>query len=239
MNLNAGYWAAQAANAPYTTGKVFVVASNNQSNFANIDNIYTYDSEWVRRRHSDFNSAVSTCVSGRWDVIVLASDYTADISSSDVVTAENKWVSVYRAGRNIYWKQEEYKAASWLPQSSDKNLFTVKGRIKLLTIVWEVTTDIQSQTNNTKLIAKTSNGNTDLCSTLDIDGNSSGTIYTITGTLSDSLQSLNWWAIQYTSNPVIVNDGTIDLSCDASSTWEIKWKVEYEPISPWARVIAA
>ena len=243
MNLNHKYGRAQSSNMPYTTGKVFFVAPSSGPYDNEIEDLYTIDEDGVKRTHSDFNSAVSECVADRGDVIVMAPDFNTSISQSDLDTAESKGVVVVQAGKET---REGVKIATQtaqaLPQSTAEAIFNVKNRVKILSIVGEVTTDIQNQANNTKLIASPSAAglsDVDLCSTVDIANDSDETIYTITGTLANALQKNANGVIQAQADPVIVPEGSIDLSCSASNTGEVKWYVEYVPVDFGGRVFAA
>lgn len=130
-----------------------------------------------------------------------------------------------------------------LPQSTTEALFNVNnGKVKILGIYGEVTTVIQSQTNNAKLTANPDTGaDVDLCANLDLTGDAVGTMYGITGDLSDALLEATSGALETLGDykPVVVAPGTIDLTCSASSTGAIKWTVEWEPIDLHATVTRA
>jgi len=120
------------------------------------------------------------------------------------------------------------KAAASLPQSTAGVLFTVTGRIILHHIIGEVTTVIQNQANNTKLVANPTVGaDVDLCAVLDIDNDAVGTMYNITGTLANAMVATTSGAMIAQASSIIVADGTIDLNCAASNTGEIKWTIHY------------
>ncbi|MHC4091114.1 MAG: hypothetical protein ACYSVY_12715 [Planctomycetota bacterium] len=121
------------------------------------------------------------------------------------------------------------KATAVLPQSTAGALFTITGgNIELLGIIGEVTTVIETQTNNTKLTYNpTGTGaSTDLCTTLDITADAVGTLYSITGSFLDPLQS-GLWIVHSLASPLILAPGTIDLDCDASNTGSVEWHLIY------------
>jgi len=121
------------------------------------------------------------------------------------------------------------KAAANLPQTTQSALFTITGgRIRVLGIYGEVVTDIQAQANATKLISNPTVGaDVDICATNDINGDAAGTIYNVTGTLSDAMVATTSGAVKDQASPVIVAAGTIDLSCAASNTGTTKWVMDY------------
>lgn len=134
-----------------------------------------------------------------------------------------------------------------LPQTATEALFTVVGgRVAITQIIGEVTTVIQNQTNNTKLVSNPTVGtDADLCATLDIKADEKGTLYGITGISSDATAGLdaligvNAGALRRQSVDVIVPSGTIDLNCSASNSGAIKWTLFYYPIDVGAYVEAA
>jgi hypothetical protein len=134
------------------------------------------------------------------------------------------------------------RAKANLPQGIAVPIFTVSGgKILLCDIIGVVdTTVIQSGTNNMKLIANPTVGtDVDLCATVDIASDAVGTMYNITGTLSDAMIATTSGAFESQNSPIVIAAGTIDLSCDASKTGKIKWTLFYIPIDSGAKVVTA
>lgn len=133
-----------------------------------------------------------------------------------------------------------HRAAANLPQTAAAPLFTITGgRILLTSIVGEVTTVIQTQANNTKLVANPTVGSDmDLCAVLNISADAVGDVYSITGTLSDAMVGAGV-AVAAMAKGIIIPIGTIDLNCAASNTGQIKWTMHYVPIDEGASVAAA
>lgn len=133
------------------------------------------------------------------------------------------------------------RATASLPQTTAAAIFTVVGgAVEITQITGIVTTAIQNQLNNTKLIANPSAGTSvDMCAVLDIANDEAGTIYSITGTLANALAGTAAGAVAGQATPVIVQTGTIDLSCSASNTGAIRWIVKYRPLDEGAYVITA
>ena len=133
------------------------------------------------------------------------------------------------------------KAAAALPQSAAAAIFNITGgQVKILNVVGEVTTLIQTQLNNTKLVANPTVGTSvDMCAVLDITADEVGCLYGITGLPSDALIGTNAGLTQAMNRGLILNTGSIDLSCSASNTGAVKWTITYVPIDDGAAVAAA
>lgn len=133
------------------------------------------------------------------------------------------------------------RATATLPQTTQSALFNVVGgRIAILGIIGEVTTVIQTQANNTKIVSNPTTGtDVDLCAVLSITAKEVGTLFGITGTFTDAMVGANAGATVMPDRPVVVPIGTIDLSCAASNTGSVKWAILYVPIDDGAYVTAA
>lgn len=234
INQNSGYGQAQMSGIPYTTGKVFVVA--NTVNKDRMQDLYRDDEDGTVRLHTTITSALSACVTDRGDVIVLAPDFTTAPTAAELESAATKGVTFSSIGQD----ETVARSTATLPQTDVDALFTVTGKVKVTDIVGEVTTVIQTQANNTKLIANPTVGaDVDICAVLDISADAVGTMYHITGTFTDALIATTSGAFTSQASSVIVAAGTIDLSCAASNTGSVKWTINYEPIDPGAKIIAA
>lgn len=143
--------------------------------------------------------------------------------------------------RAILFGQKVDRATAALPQTTQSALFTVSGgRVLITSIVGEVTTVIQTQANNTKIVSNPTTGtDVDLCAVLDITADQVGCLYGITGLFSDAMVGANAGATVVPRNAVVVPAGTIDLSCAASNTGSVKWSVTYVPLDNGASVTAA
>jgi len=125
------------------------------------------------------------------------------------------------------------RAAAVLPQSTAHALFTIsEGRVKLIDIVGEVTVELGAGANNMKLVANPTVG-------ADVDTDTVGTLYVISGTLANPMFTSASGAIEAQANPVILAVGTLDLNCDASKAGQIKWTMRYEQLDLGAVVTAA
>lgn len=137
------------------------------------------------------------------------------------------------------------RAAAALPQTTTSTLFTITGgRVLLKAVLGEVTTVIQTQANNTKLVFDPTDAgaNQDLCAVTDITADAVGTMYSITGTPAGVLQdSLNFVSAdkQVAAAGIVLKPGNILLSCAASNTGAAKWEIWYVPLDDGAAVVAA
>lgn len=132
------------------------------------------------------------------------------------------------------------RATDTLPQTTAEAIFTIAGgRVILTSIVGEVTTAIQAQANNTKLISNPTTGTSvDMCAVLDITGDEVGCLYGITGTPGDALIGTNAGLTPDMAKWLILPVGGIDLSCAASNTGSVKWTLTYIPLDDGATITA-
>lgn len=133
------------------------------------------------------------------------------------------------------------RATATLPQTTASALFNILvGTVAITGIVGEVTTVIQTQANNTKLVANPTTGTSaDICAVLDITAKEAGGLFGITGLFTDAMVGGTAGATVLMRNPVVVNIGTIDLNCAASNTGSVKWSIWYVPLEDGAYITAA
>ena len=132
------------------------------------------------------------------------------------------------------------RAAANLPQSTTGNLFTITGgRILLTGVLGEVTTVIETQANNAKLVfdPTITGSNVDLCANLNISADVVGSLYTITGTAANAM--VDGLGVVAMASPWVLQAGAIALTCSASNTGQVKWKIWYMPLDAGVTVAAA
>lgn len=129
------------------------------------------------------------------------------------------------------------RPTSNLAQSGTLDIFTVTGPCKIVSIFGRVTTVVQTQADNAKLIAHMANADVDMCAVLDITAVPVGSLLGITGTFATAMQKGD--AIVGQSTSTFVSTGTIRLSCAASNTGQVAWTVVYEPLEPGSKIVAA
>jgi len=132
------------------------------------------------------------------------------------------------------------RATAILPASTQTPYFTVSGRVLITQIVGEVTVVFDGTANDMKLVANPTVGaDVDLCTALTVTSDAKGSIYTITGTLTDALVVATSGAVTSQANAVLVADGTIDLHTTATdTTGSTKWTVHYIPLDKGSTVVA-
>lgn len=239
--METGYGKTHLNALPFTTGSAFVVVGSASANKPLIDAVFQPDVTGVRRVHTTLTGALAACVSGRGDTIILAPDFTTAPTAAELLSAETKGVSIIPAGVSQLQPGvfRAFRATAGLPASTSSAIFTVTGRIKLLAIRGEVTTIVQTQLCNTKLIGVPTVGSSvDLCAVKDITAAAVGTQFSITGTLANAMvQSVGAFVEQ--AAPLVILPGTINLSTSATNTGAVKWHIDYQPIDPGATVVAA
>ncbi len=241
-NMESGYGKGKINTLPFTTGKTFVLVGSASANKPLIEAVYGADKEGVARVYTSYALVNAQTVAGRGDTIILAPDFTTAPSAAELLSLETKGVTVIPAGQNQVAPGvfRAFRAAATLPATTATPYFTVTGRVKIVQILGEVTTVVQTQANNTKLIANPTVGaDVDLCAVKDITAAAVGTQLSITGTLATAMVQTASGAFVYQASPVVVAAGTIDLSCAATNTGATKWLVDYQPIDPGAIVVAA
>lgn len=150
--------------------------------------------------------------------------------------------------RTILFGTRVARATAALPQSAAAAIFTVSGgRVLLTGILGEVTTTVQNQTCNTKLVANPTTGSdVDLCATVDIANLEVGGKLSLIPDLDATpfsvalgKQLAGAAPFGLANRAVVVAAGTIDLSCSASNTGSVKWDLTYLPLDAGAAVTAA
>ncbi len=132
-----------------------------------------------------------------------------------------------------------------VPQNALEPLFTVTGKILVLSLVAEVTTQLGAGPMSSKFVANPTVGaDVDLCAAADTAVDTVGTIYSVSGDFSDNILVSTSGALEITSTAnsreFIVTAGTIDFhDNDAAATGAIKASIVYIPIDEGARVEAA
>lgn len=133
------------------------------------------------------------------------------------------------------------KAAATLPQTGGQSLFVVSGGAVVVTaIIGRVTTAIQAQATNAKLIANPDSGTVlDLCANADLSGKEVGTLLGISGSSFTAAMSAGTAAAGIKNTPFVVGPGRIQLVTAASSTGATRWTLLYLPLDDAAQVVSA
>lgn len=257
LNKNAGYGLSQIISSFRSTGKTFVVVGTSGASYQDVLSLWTPDNDGVPRNFTTVTLALAQCVAGRGDLVILAPDFTTALTAAEILSAETKGVTVIPGGLNVNGVYFCERATAALPQTANSAIFTVTGKIKLVSIHGVVTTTIENQANQTALKAVTNVGSlgpTDICASADIAAAGVGSVLVplsvnasfgvslsnqVTGWTPTALQIASGSAFLYEITPAVIQAGTINLSTGASNTGSVKWRIEYVPMEPGARVFAA
>jgi hypothetical protein len=132
------------------------------------------------------------------------------------------------------------RSAANLPASTTGALFNITvGRVLLTAIFGQVTTVIQTQACNARLVADptVTGSNVDLCADLNITALAVGSLLSMTGLASDALFA--GLAVRSMINRVILPPGALSLTTSATNTGHVAWKMFYMPLDDGATVAAA
>ena len=157
-NLNAGYGNIGAsANDNFTFGKTFYVVGATFPAISTNNYLYREDPEGVVRFFSGSTAvtdALARTVAGRNDQILIDSSYSTPLTATELLTAETNGVNIIPVGKRLEdGAMFATRATGTLPATTTGSLFTVTGRVKLLSIIGEVTTATGATATNGKLIA--------------------------------------------------------------------------------------
>jgi len=134
------------------------------------------------------------------------------------------------------------KATAGLAATSTVDLFTVAtGRVVVHAIIGEVTTVVQGQATNCKLISTPTTGTAaDLCAVLDLTADEVGCLYGITGLTGEALIGTNAGATICPKHGVVVPPGVIGFNnASALNTGSVKWDIYYTPLDTGATIVSA
>lgn len=222
------------------TGKVFVLAATTDKNIQRLQELFGYDADGVARLYSTWATAIAATVAGRGDKILVSSNFTTAPTLAELATMNTNGVLAEPLGGKQGNAYVATRAAATLPATAATPYFTVTGKVRILDIIGEVTTVVQTQTCNAKLIANPTVGaDVDMCAVLDITAAAVGSLFSITGTLANAMVKTVSACGVAQAAPLIVTAGTIDFSTSATNTGATKWIVRYEPIDPGAMVLPA
>lgn len=235
-NQISGYGGMQ--KLPSISGKYFFVAATTDGNYQALQEMWKVDPDGKQRFFNNITDALAATVAGRGDKVLLSSSYSTAPTLTELATALTNGVMIEKVGSKLGNDYVATKAATTLPATTSGTLFTATGMVRILDIIGEVTTTIQTQTCNANLIAVPTVGVTqNLCATADITALATGTALFITGTLATALQATAPGVFVAQASPVVVPAGLIKLSTSATNTGAVKWLVRYVPLTPGASLV--
>jgi len=240
-NNNASYWRLNAQSiTPATAGKVFYVSDSSGLNSQYLNDVFPGDYDWVNRVYSTITLAIGACVAGRWDIVVISSDYTTSPTDIELGSSGTKWVKILFSNLLNYWEQLVMTTNKSLPATTTGALFTVVGVCEIISVIGEVTTILQTQACNLKLSTVSNSATTEICSDLNISGKLVQSRMSITGTFGDALiNTAKGVPVARQATSVIVQEGTIIATTSATNTGAIRWTARYKWMREGSRIIAA
>ncbi len=235
-NLNVGYGKAKISGAYKGLGKVFVVSDSNCASYNLNANLIRPDRDGVLRLHSTIASALGSCVTGRGDVILIDPGFTTAPTAANLAEADTKGVLMYGSEPESCGLMTAYRPSATLPATTTVNLFTITGNVRIVSIVGIVTTVVQTQSCNTKLVL----GATDICANLDITAAAVGSRFTITGTFGNAMINTEVLVpLAKQATEIITGANLLKLTTGATNTGAVRWIVQYVPIDKGAKILAA
>ena len=239
-NINAWYGRLVAQSAtPKWTWKTFYVTANGWATQQYLQDVFMSDYDWVGRVYSTITSALASTVAGRWDVILIAPDFTTAPTDTELWTAGTNGVRIEYATQD-YDEQIVMTTNKSLPATTSWTLFNVVWVVEIIAIIWVVTTVIQAQSCNLKLSTVSNSATTDVCANLDINWHLAQSRYSITWTFANALiNTAKWVPVARQATSFIAQEGTITATTSATNTGAIRWIVRYKPMQEGARIYAA
>lgn len=144
--------------------------------------------------------------------------------------------------RTINYGTKVTGGAKTLPATATGSIFTVTGgRVLVTSITGVVTTAIQAQANNVKLVA-TPSGNgavNDLSGVVDVNALALGGLLAPTGLAGDVLVKSTGGGVSGLRNPIVVAPGAIGVNTSATNTGAVTWTLTYVALDNGASVAAA
>ena len=240
MNINYWYWAVTANNAtPAWTGKTFYVSASGWATSPIIDEVFTPE-DGIGRVYTTITLALAQTVADRWDTVVIAPDYTTAPTDAELTTAGTNGVRIVYANTFDSYEQLAVTESKSLPATTTWDLFNIVGIVEITAIIWIVTTVIETQACNLKLSTVSNSTTTDICADLDISADAAQSRYSITWTFANALiNTAKWVPVAKQATSIIAQEGTIIATTSATNTGEIRWQIQYKPLSAWARIYAA
>jgi hypothetical protein len=238
-NKNSGYGQGKFLEKD-TNGKTFILTSSSGANFQTLSELFTPDPEGQARLYTSWATAIAATVAGRGDKILVSRSFTTAPTQAQIATMLTNGVISEPFGGKSGSNYATHRAPATLPATTKTPYFTVTGKVKVLNIIGEVTTVVQAQANAIKLVSTPTVGAAvDLCTTVESNAASVGSLFTITGTLANAMIKTVSGAVPSQASALIVTAGTIDLNTAATNTGATKWTVIWEPVDPGAMVLAA
>jgi len=238
-NINSNYGQIVATNStPKWIGKTFYVTAVTWANAWKLQDLFKIDNDWLTRVYATITLALAACVADRGDSIVIAPDYTTAPTDAELTSAWTKWVRIVYANDPETGEQLAMTESKALPATTTGTIFTITGLVEIISIVWIVTTVIETQACNLKLSTVSNSATTDICADLNISADAEQSRMSITWTFANAMiNTAKWVPVARQATSIISQEWTIIATTSATNTWEIRWMVRYKPLQEWSRIV--
>ena len=205
-----------------------------------MQDVFGTDYDGLGRVYSTITLALAQCVTGRGDVVVVASDFTTAPTDVELTSAGTKGVKITVSNQGSVSEFVEMGASKALPATTTGAIFTVTGVVEVIAIIGVVTTVVQTQACNLKLSTVSNSATTDICTDLNITAAAAQSRMSITGTFANALlNTAKGVPVARQATALIVQQGTIIATTSATNTGNIRWSVRYRPLQEGSRIVAA
>lgn len=242
-NQNAGYWNLMATSlTPITTWKTFYVTSaiGTGKSAQILQDIFPIDTDWTQRVFSTIALALAATTAGRWDMIVIANDYTTAPTDAERTTAGTNWVQIVYASNSFADECVVTWASKALPATTTGDLFAITWLVEIVAVIWVVTTVVQTQACNLKLSTVSNSATTDICADLNISAAAAQDRLSITWTFANAMiKTAKGVPVARQATSIVAQEWTIIATTNATNTWAIRWSVLYRPLQAWSKVVAS
>ncbi len=226
-----------------SSSKAFFVSDATGATYNTLCLNYPPDPDGTPRVFTTVTSALAACVTGEGDFIVLSPDFTTALTVTELASAQSKGVMIIQGGQNVGSVWSAMRATANTPQTNTEALFTVTGKVKLVSLIGRVTTPTAATTNTAAIYVQDTSVANLGCTTIAAVGHINSLVcsafLSITGTFATVVQSSKMAAVYQASPVVISGNSQIKWITTGSTTGKIQWTARYEPLEPGARVIPA
>ena len=164
------------------------------------------------------------------------------VSMAEVLRYTQEIVSGVSVTRNPILGIKVNKTAANLPASTTQDIFTISGgRVLVTSLTGEVTTVVQSQACNLSVVHVTTvGGDITLASVVEINADEAGTLYVVEGDGTALVPQSSGAVLNSSgSGPMILAEGTINITTSATNTGATAWELWYWPLDSGASVASA
>lgn len=238
----------QASGLPPTNlGQVFFVSATSGSMWNELNYRYPANQYGVARVYSSMTDAIAQCTAGNGDIIMMATDYTTQLTATELLNAETKEIAIMPLGQKFDGLYFSNKATAALPQTNSATLFTINGKVQVISLVGTVTTAIQDQACTVQLSVFNGAGKTTtITGATNVANNPVGAFWYNSNTTVATLIGIGQGVLRtgltaglmlgsgLILGPGATNAGQLRIKTSASNSGSVKWRVTYRPLEAGA-----